>query len=315
MHTLGNDVITTLVSIRDYIRWGASRFAEQNIFLGHGTLSPLDEAAALVLHTLHQPYDLTEQYLDARLTLAERQKLLDIISRRISERKPSAYFTHEALFAGLSFYVDERVLVPRSPIAELIADRFQPWVEESQISHILDLCTGSGCIAIACAYAFPDAQIDASDISVDALAVAAINVKKHDLPDLQLFASDLFDNLPCQSYDIIISNPPYVNQAEWENLPAEYHAEPALGFQGGANGLDLVLRILAEAGNFLAESGILIVETGSSSETLQQMFPNVPFYWLEFEHGGDGVFLLTAAQLKEFHSLFVASIQPCPEIL
>jgi ribosomal protein L3 glutamine methyltransferase len=314
MNLTAMDVTTTLKSIRDYIRWAASRFAEQNVFLGHGTLTPLDEAAAIVLHTIHQSYDLADNYLDAILTMPEREAVLALINRRIAERKPSAYFTHEALFAGLSFYVDERVLVPRSPVAELIAERFMPWVEEEQVLSILDLCTGSGCIAIACAYAFPEAQIDAVDISADALAVAEINLEKHHLPEITLYQSDLFHDLPVKPYDIIVSNPPYVSLTEWQGLPAEYHAEPALGLLGGENGLNLVLRILEEANRYLAENGILVVEVGSSAETLQEMFPDVSFYWLEFERGGDGVFLLTAQQVKDFHYQFVNAITPCLEI-
>lgn len=309
MNTISPDVITTLTRIRDYIRWGASRFAEHKLFFGHGTVTPLDEAAAIVLHTLHQPYDLAEAYLDSILTLPERQAVVELIERRINERMPSAYLTHEAIFAGLSFYVDERVLVPRSPIAELIEERFEPWVDEDQVFNILDLCTGSACIAIACAYAFPDAQVDAVDLSEDALAVAWINVDKHDLAEqVELYQSDLFNDLPVKPYDIIVSNPPYVAISEWENLPAEFHAEPALGFTGGDTGLDLVIRILVDAKRYLAEQGILVIEVGSSAQTLQDMFPSVPFHWLEFERGGDGVFLLTAAQVKEYHSLFVSAV-------
>jgi ribosomal protein L3 glutamine methyltransferase len=304
-----NDVITTLHSIRDYIRWAASRFAEQQIFLGHGTLTPLDEAAAIVLHTLHQPYDLVESYLDSRLTNEERQAVVQLITRRITERKPSAYLTQEALFANLAFFVDERVLVPRSPIAELIIDRFAPWVEESEVFNILDLCTGSGCIAIACAYAFPEAHVDAVDLSTDALAVAAINVDKHQVRDyVSLYESDLFQNLPHKPYDIIVSNPPYVSLAEWESLPAEFHTEPALGFKGGVTGLDLVIRILVDAKDYLADTGILIIEVGNSAETLQNLFPDVPFFWLEFARGGEGVFLLTAAQITTYHSLFASAL-------
>lgn len=309
MTITGPDVITTLSSIRDYIRWAASRFAEHRIFLGHGTVTPLDEAAAIVLHTLHQPYDLADSYLDCVLTPSERQQVLDLIERRIVERKPSAYLTQEAIFAGLSFYVDERVLVPRSPIAEIIAERFEPWVDETQVFNILDLCTGSACIAIACAYAFPDAQVDAVELSDDALAVARINIAKHQLEEqVELYQSDLFNDLPAKPYDIIVSNPPYVAIAEWESLPPEFHAEPEMGFTGGVNGLDLVVRILADAKHYLAEQGILIVEVGSSAETLQDMFPEVPFQWLEFERGGDGVFLLTAEQVSAYHSLFTSAL-------
>ncbi|MDD4915248.1 MAG: 50S ribosomal protein L3 N(5)-glutamine methyltransferase [Methylococcales bacterium] len=309
MNSTADDVTDTLVSIRDYIRWGASRFAESRVYLGHGTQAPLDEAAAIVLHTIHQPYDLADPYLETRLTHPERRAIVALIDRRISERKPSAYLTHEAIFAGLSFYVDERVLVPRSPIAELIAERFMPAVEESQVFNILDLCTGSGCIAIACAYAFPEAQVDAVDLSADALEVAKINIEKHDLAEsVTLHQSDLFNELPAKPYDIIVSNPPYVSEAEWQSLPAEYHAEPAMGFKGGVSGLDLVVRILAASSRYLAKAGILIVEVGNTAEALQNMFPEVPFYWLEFEKGGDGVFLLTADQTRDYHSLFANAL-------
>lgn len=309
MTTSSPDVITTLTTIRDYIRWGASCFAEQKIFLGHGTVTPLDEAAAIVLHTLYQPYDLADSYLDSVLTMTERQAILGLFERRISERIPSAYLTNEAIFAGLAFYVDERVLVPRSPIAELIADRFEPWIPEEQVFNILDLCTGSACIAIACAYAFPDAQVDAVELSEDALAVARINVEKHQI-DLQveLYHSDLFKNLPAKPYDIIVSNPPYVAISEWQNLPPEFHREPEIGFTCGESGLELVIRILADAKHYLAEQGILVVEVGSSAQALQDLFPNVPFQWLEFERGGDGVFLLTADLVNHYHSLFAKAL-------
>ena len=310
MNTNLSDVSSVLTTIRDYIRWGASRFNEAKVFFGHGTVTALDESAAIVLHTLHQPYNLSPVYLDSVLTLAERQAVIDLIERRISERKPSAYLTHEALFAGLSFYVDERVLVPRSPIAELIESQFTPWIDPEEVENILDLCTGSGCIAIACAYAFPEALVDAVDLSDDALAVAEINIQKHELSeDVTLFKSDLFSGLPSKRYDIIVSNPPYVALEEWRNLPPEFHSEPAMGFKGGETGLDLVLRILVDAKDYLTERGILIIEVGSSAETLQNLFPEVPFYWLDFERGGDGVFLLTAEQVNLYNHLFKQALK------
>jgi len=309
MKTTPSEALTTLSTIRDYIRWAASRFTEAEVSFGHGTTTALDEAAALVLHTIHQPYNLADAYLQSVLTLSERQAVIDIIDRRINERIPAAYLTHEAIFAGLSFYVDQRVLVPRSPIAELIEQRFSPWVEEEQVVRILDLCTGSGCIAIACAYAFADAYVDAVDLSVDALAVAELNVAKHQLVDVvTLYQSDLFKELPDTRYDIIVSNPPYVSLEEWEQLPVEFRAEPDMGFKGGHSGLDIVLRILVEAGQYLTEQGILIVEVGSSAETLQNAFPDVPFFWLNFERGGDGVFLLTAEQLSHYNELFLTAL-------
>lgn len=309
MKTTPSEALTTLSTIRDYIRWAASRFTEAEVSFGHGTTTALDEAAALVLHTIHQPYNLADAYLQSVLTLGERQAVIDIIDRRINERIPAAYLTHEAIFAGLSFYVDQRVLVPRSPIAELIEQRFSPWVDEEQVVRILDLCTGSGCIAIACAYAFADAYVDAVDLSADALAVAELNVAKHQLVDVvTLYQSDLFKELPDTCYDIIVSNPPYVSLEEWEQLPVEFRAEPDMGFKGGHSGLDIVLRILVEAGQYLTEQGILIVEVGSSAETLQNAFPDVPFFWLNFERGGDGVFLLTAEQLGQYNELFLTAL-------
>ena len=310
MQTTPSEVLSTLATLRDYIRWAASRFTEEKINFGHGTVTALDEAAALVLHTLYQPYNLAEAYLDTVLTMDERRAVVTIIDRRINERIPAAYLTHEAIFAGLSFYVDDRVLVPRSPIAELIEQRFSPWADEDRVSRILDLCTGSACIAIACAYAFPEATIDAVDLSVDALAVAEINVTNHQVSDsVILYQSDLFKELPGEQYDVIVSNPPYVCHEEWEQLPDEFRAEPDMGFKGGDTGLDIVLRILADADDYLAEQGILIVEVGSSAETLQNTFPDVPFYWLDFERGGDGVFLLTAEQVHDYHELFIAALR------
>ena len=309
MQTTHTDVLTTLSTLRDYIRWVASRFTQAGVSFGHGTVTALDEAAALVLHTVYQPYNLAEAYLDTVLTTDERQAVIAIVDRRINERIPAAYLTHEAIFAGLSFYVDDRVLVPRSPIAELIEQRFSPWVDEEEVVRILDLCTGSACIAIACAYAFPDALVDAVDLSTDALAVADINVDKHQIADsVTLHHSDLFNELPDAQYDVIVSNPPYVCLEEWSQLPQEFRAEPDMGFKGGDTGLDIVLRILADADRFLAEQGVLIVEVGSSAQTLQDMFPDLPFYWLNFERGGDGVFLLTAEQVHDYHELFIAAL-------
>ena len=304
-----DDIITTLQTIRDYIRWGASQLSENEVFLGHGIATSLHESAALVLNAISQPYNLDDCYMGATLTHAERKKVVQLLNRRIYDRMPVAYLTHEAIFAGLSFYVDKRVLVPRSPIAELIEQRFAPWVDEDQVFNVLDLCAGSACIAIACAYAFPEAQVDAVELSDDAIEVASINMEKHGITEeLGLYQSDLFNQLPKKAYDIIVSNPPYVAIQEWEQLPAEYHNEPEMGFTGGVSGLDLVIRILADANDYLSEQGILIIEVGSSAETLQQLFPEIPFYWLEFERGGDGVFLLTAEQVKQYHQLFLSKI-------
>ncbi len=305
MSIASSDVTHSLESIRDYIRWAASQFSQAELAYGQGTLTALDEAAALVLFSINQPYQLADSYLDCRLTQAERDNVVAMISQRIEQRIPSAYITHDAVFAGLHFYVDQRVLVPRSPIAELIEQRFQPWVDEDHVLKILDVCTGSACIAIACAYAFPQAQVDAVELSEDACAVAQINLSRHGLDEsVNVYQSDLFSDVPPATYDIIVSNPPYVSLNEWQNLPAEFLAEPDMGFKGGDNGLDLVLKILVHALDYLSPSGILVVEVGSSAETLQQLFPDVAFYWLDFEHGGDGVFLLTAQQLTEHQSQF-----------
>lgn len=292
--------IPELHTILDYIRWGASRFNEAGLIFGHGTDNALDEAAALVFHTLHQPYELPDRYLDAVLTLDERRRLLQLFERRICERKPAAYLINSARFAGLDFYVNESVLVPRSPIAELIETGFDHWVEAEQTEAILDLCTGCGCIAIACSYAFPDAYIDAVDISENALEVATINVRTHHVDDrVNVIQSDLYSALAGRKYDLIVCNPPYVNRKEWRHLPAEYKAEPRLGFDGGVSGLDTVKKVLNRSDTFLNDGGILVVEVGNSAKALQTAYPNVPFYWLEFERGGDGVFLLTKEQLRK----------------
>jgi ribosomal protein L3 glutamine methyltransferase len=293
--------LETLATLRDYVRYAASRFAEASLYFGHGTAGPLDEAAALVLHALHLPYDLPGGYFEARLVPEERERVLALIERRINERKPLAYLTHEAPFAGLSFYVDDRVLVPRSPIAELIENRFVPWLEAEEVTDILDLCTGSGCIAIACAHAFPEAMADAADISPAALEVARINIGKHELAGrVRAVESDVYAALGDKRYDLIVSNPPYVNLAEWRGLPAEFHAEPRLGLEAGEDGLDCVRSILKGAARHLKPNGILVVEVGSAAEALEAAYPDLPFCWLDFERGGEGVFLLTAPQVSRF---------------
>ncbi len=296
---------THLFTIRDFILWGEKQFASAGLFFGHGTDNALDEAAALILKTLEKPYDLPESCLDSPITEDEKAQLFNVIEKRINERKPVAYLTGEALFAGLAFFVDERVLVPRSPLAELISERFSPWIKPDKVRDVLDLCTGSGCIAIACSYAFPEASVDAADLSEDALAVCSINIDKHKVGErVKIIHSNLFDDIASHRYDIIVSNPPYVSQAEWEGLPNEFHHEPDIGFRGGESGLDLVEQILDEASSYLKPGGILVVEVGRSAEALMELFPSVAFCWLEFEFGGDGVFLLTAEQLVEYQPLF-----------
>ena len=294
-----------LHTIRDMLRWAISRFNESGLYYGHGTDSSWEEALTLVLRGLHLPHDINPELLKANITHAEREHLQKLIDRRIHERIPVAYLIHEAWFAGLPFYVDERVLVPRSPIAELIEQEFQPWLQIDKVTNILDLCTGSGCIAIACAKAFPHTQVDASDISADALAVAKMNVLRYDIADqVHLFEADLFTQLPVKKYDLIISNPPYVDAGDMAALPLEYHHEPRLGLAAGTDGLDTVKRILQTAHQFLTPKGNLIVEVGNSEVALADSFPDVPFTWLEFQRGGGGVFLLSAKQLAEHQQLF-----------
>jgi len=299
MDTAAQGISTQLTTIRDYIRWAASRFNEAGLFFGHGTATATDEAAMLVLHAIHQPHDLPAGYFNCVLDLSERAAILALVERRINERKPASYVTKQAWFAGLQFYVDERVLVPRSPFAELIEQRFEPWLADPDaVADVLDLCTGSGCIAIATAFAFPDAKIDAVDISSDALAVARINVDRHDLADrVNLLESDLYGALAGKKYDLIVSNPPYVSHAEWVALPPEYHAEPRIGLESGETGLDCANEILARAKAHLKPGGLLIVEVGNSAEALEAAYPQLPFCWIEFERGGDGVFVLSHDQL------------------
>lgn len=292
---------TDLTTIRDYIRYATSRFNEACLFYGHGTDNAWDEAIALILHSLHLSHDINPTVLDAHLTQDERKHLLTLITKRIDQKIPVPYLTHQAWFAGLRFYIDERVLVPRSPIAELIEKQFTPWVEPTEVTSILDLCTGSGCIAIACAKAFPDAEVDAGDICSDALAVAKINVTKHKVEDqVHLFESDLFAQIPPKKYDIIVSNPPYVNAQDMMDLPPEYLHEPQHGLAGGLNGLDFAVKIIRDAKSYIAPNGILVIEVGNSEVALAETYPDVAFTWVEFERGDGGVFLLTAEQVLGF---------------
>ena len=297
-----SDAVKELKTINDMVRWAVSRFNEAEIFLGHGADNPWSEAIALILPALYLPHDRPDVAWSARLTQQERLHLADLIMRRIEERIPSAYLVHKMRFAGLDFFVDERVLVPRSPMAELIEKQFEPWLHEGQISHVLDLCTGSACIAIACAHYLPDALVDAVDISKEALEVAQINVNKYHMQEqVRLFQGDLFDPLPKNSkYDLIISNPPYVDADDMATLPKEYTHEPSLGLAAGKDGLDMVKSILATAKNYLAPEGVLIIEVGNSETALVEQFPDVPFTWLEFDRGDGGVFLLTYDDVMEF---------------
>jgi len=289
-----------LQTIRDFLRWAVSRFNEAGLYYGHGTENAWDEAVALILPILHLPFECNRDVLDAKLTKAECNTLFDVIQKRIKDRIPVPYLTHEAYFGGLSFYVDERVLIPRSPFAELIENHFEPWVEANSVNSILDLCTGSGCIAIACAKTFPEAYVDASDISADALSVAKINVLRHNVEDqVTLHQSNLFDDLPAKKYDVIISNPPYVTSQEMQELPKEYLHEPTLGLAAGEEGLNFAIDILKKAPQYLSPNGVLFVEVGNSEVNLIEKFPDAPFTWLEFENGGGGVFMLNLPQLLE----------------
>ena len=303
--TIQQPIAEQLLTIKDCIRWGVSRFNEAELFYGHGMSSALDEAVYLCLYALHLPHDFSVEYFDSRLTIDEKNQVLSLYKQRIESRQPAAYLTHEAWFMGLKFHVNEHVLVPRSPIAEIIEQQFEPWVEAEKVDSILDLCTGSGCIAIACAYAFDLADVDAADISINALQVAEQNVSLHDLEErVTLIESDLFSNIPPRQYDIIVSNPPYVDAEDMESLPDEYLHEPELGLTAGDDGLDLVIPILQQARSFLTDHGILVVEVGNSQLALQEAFPQAAFHWIEFEHGGHGVFLLTAQQLDDYMDVF-----------
>jgi ribosomal protein L3 glutamine methyltransferase len=299
-----------LNSIQDFIRWGASRFNAASLFFGHGTDNAIDEAAQLVLHAIHLPPDLPAVYRDCRLTQEERVAIAELFERRIEERRPAAYLTHRAWFAGLEFYVDENVLVPRSPLAELVEAGFDPWMDPSTVTRVLDLCAGSGCIGIAAAVYIPEAEVDLADISPAALAVASRNVAQHGLEDrVRTVESDLFDGLGEQVYEVIVCNPPYVSLAELLALPEEYQREPPLALAGGESGLDLVLRILRDAPRFLAEEGVLVVEVGNTAAELERRFPDLPFLWLEFERGGEGVFLMNRRQLLEFKPMFEQALE------
>jgi ribosomal protein L3 glutamine methyltransferase len=305
------DILSDLSTIRDFIRYGFTEFNKNNLYFGHGTDNSWDEIIALVTYSLNivpnnlSPDNLNPDnlniLLDAKLLIHEKQNLIDLINKRINEKTPLAYLIQQTNFCDLNFYVDKRVIIPRSPIGSLIQEQFSPWIEEpNNITSALDLCTGSGCIAIALAYYFPEANIDAIDLSDDALAVTNINIKKHELQNqVKAIKSDLFNSIKAnKKYDLIISNPPYVNKKDLEQMPKEYHHEPKMALEAGDDGLDLAHRILKEAINYLNPNGILIVEVGNSQYDLEKEYPNIPFTWMEFDSGASGVFLLTYDQLK-----------------
>lgn len=293
---------------RALIRHGAELFEQAGLGFYHGTDNALDEAAALVLHALAIGYDAPDAVLDNTLTAAECERVSALLLARIETRKPAAYLVGQAWFAGLPFSIDERVLVPRSPIAELVLDRFAPWIDPQRVTRVLDLCTGSGCIGIACAQALPAAQVDITDLSADALAVAAANIDRHGLQArVTAHQADLFEGLPATRYDVIVCNPPYVPADEYAALDAEFRHEPAMGLVAGADGLDLVRRLLAQAAGWLQPHGILVVEVGYTRDLLSAAYPAVPFTWLEFENGGEGVFLLERAQLDRCQAILAAA--------
>ena len=292
----------SLRSIADFIRYSYSRFTPEPLFFGHGTDNAWDEAIQLVLQSLNLPWDFAGELWSCRLTQEERTRVLRNIETRISQRVPLAYVTKQAWFCRHNFYVDARVLVPRSPIAELIDKRFSPWLLTEEPEHILDLCTGSGCIGIACALEFDEAQVDLLDLSEAALAVARINVERFHLGDrVQVLQSDVYaglgdDKLGC--YDLIVSNPPYVDANDFAAMPEEFRKEPALGLAAGDDGLDIVRRILADGARYLKDDGIMVVEVGNSWSALELAFPEFPFTWVEFERGGHGVLIVRASELK-----------------
>ncbi|HVE49998.1 MAG TPA: 50S ribosomal protein L3 N(5)-glutamine methyltransferase [Casimicrobiaceae bacterium] len=291
--------IHELETLRDWLRWAVSRFTEAGLVFGHGMASAYDEAAYLILHALHLPIDRLEPFLDARLTQSERAQLAQLFARRIEGRVPAAYLTREAWLGEFRFYVDERVLIPRSFISQLVPDGLAPFIgDASRVATALDLCTGSGCLAILLAHAYENADIDASDVSSDALAVAQRNVSDYGLADrINLVRSDLFANVPEKSYDVIISNPPYVTVPAMERLPSEYRHEPTLALAAGDDGMDAVRTIVLDAPRFLQPDGVLVVEVGNNRDAAEAAFPRLPFTWLPTQDAEDAVFLLRRQEI------------------
>lgn len=291
---------TTLSTPRDLLRYAVTRFNAAKLFFGHGSAEAFDEAAYLVLHTLKLPLDRLDPFLDARLLPEEVLQVLQVIERRATERVPAAYITNQAWLGSYEFYVDERVLVPRSFIAELIPDRFSPWVSDSEaVENVLELCTGSGCLAIMMADAFPNAVVDAIDISKDALAVAERNIREYKLEGrVNPIESDLYENVPFKKYDLIVTNPPYVNASSMAKLPPEYLREPQIALHGGEDGMDLVRKIVAGAAERLTPEGVLVVEIGNEVEFAEAAFGHLGLTWLTTSAGDEAVFLLTAEQLQ-----------------
>ncbi|TCB33725.1 50S ribosomal protein L3 N(5)-glutamine methyltransferase [Acinetobacter sp. ANC 4910] len=319
----------TLTTIRDFIRFGVTALRQYDAHLGQGTEDFFAESSALVLQTLSLDWNADSQILDAKLLASEKAEFLQLLERRINEKVPTSYLLNLAYFFNKPFYVDERVLIPRSPIAELIENRFAPYcldengemraadnnlpvnTQPKTPQRILDMCTGSGCIAIALAYAFPDSEVDATDISKEALEVASINAEHHDKQyQVALLESDLFAKVPAENqYDLIVSNPPYVDAEDMADLPDEFRHEPELALAAGQDGLDLVRKMLAQAADYLTENGLIVIEVGNSEWAMKQNFNTIDFHWLKFQKGGSGIFALTAAQCRQFRDLFIQSVQ------
>ncbi|PSJ20745.1 50S ribosomal protein L3 N(5)-glutamine methyltransferase [Halomonas sp. ND22Bw] len=298
-------LVEGLITLRDCLRWTASEFHLAGLHYGHGTDSAWDEAVALTLGALHLPWNVDPGVQEARLLPMERARIVALVRERITSRRPLPYLLGEAFFAGLPFSVDERVLIPRSPIAELIEHGFGAWFPMEPPARVLDLCTGSGCIGLATALYLPTCEVDLADISPEALTVARQNIARHDVAErVRAVESDLFAGLEGERYDLIVSNPPYVDERDLATMPAEFGHEPGLALGAGDDGLDIVRRILREARDHLTDDGVLIVEVGNSDRHLEAAFPEVPFLWLEFERGGQGVFALTAAELDAHAASF-----------
>jgi ribosomal protein L3 glutamine methyltransferase len=288
-----------LKTIIECVKWACAELESSDVFLGHGIDNYWDEALTLVTHVLELPFDIDESYANHEVNSKQVAIIKELLKKRIDKKIPVAYLVHEAWFCGFGFYIDERVIIPRSPIAELIEAHFSPWIKADKVRAILDLCTGSGCIAIACAKTFPGALVDAVDYSKEALAVAETNVTELQADNVDLIYSDMFAALDGKQYDIIVSNPPYVSDEEMAGLPSEYGEEPDMSLRATDNGLAFAKIILQQAYTHLAPNGILIVEVGNSADALIAAFPSLPFVWLEFARGGDGVFLLEKKDLKD----------------
>ena len=301
---LADKVAHELHSIQDFLRWTYSVFNRADIYYGQGYDNAWDESLQLVLGGLQLPLDLPTELFQSRLTPSEKETLVQLVLARIQQRVPVAYLTNSAWFCGHEFYVDERTIIPRSPISALIQDRFEGLLDAVP-QRILDLCTGGGCIAIACAYAFPEAEVDAVDLSFDALNVAEINIERHQLAHRVFpIQSDLFANIAGQKYDLIVTNPPYVDEEDLAEMPEEFHFEPEPALSSGMDGLDITKQILKLAPNYLTENGLLVCEVGNSMVSLIEQYPEVPFEWVELKNGGLGVFALRYKELVKYHHLF-----------